>query len=154
MDADGLQYGHGNAAWTWTSSMYWDMQHRHEYGLGHSVWILSCSMDMNLDMQHVLVHVHASWPRTCSMSKCMLHVQFHTAVPCPCCMSMFILQVMPMLHYHAHAAWPCPCWRHVHAACMYMSMLYALFPCSLIMFMLISMSTFSMDMDMQHGHMI
>jgi hypothetical protein len=45
-------YGHGYAAWTWTSS-----------GHGHAAWTRTCRMDM--DMQHE--HGYVAWTFTCTM---------------------------------------------------------------------------------------
>jgi hypothetical protein len=56
MDLD-MQHGHGNAAFTWTCSIYIDMQHGHEHAA------LAWTRSIYMDMQHG--HGYAAWTWTC-----------------------------------------------------------------------------------------
>jgi hypothetical protein len=59
----GMQHGHAYAAWTWTRSKYWDMQHV----LAHA--------DVHV---RVALHVHAACLSPCCVS--MLHRLEHGAL--------------------------------------------------------------------------
>ncbi len=109
-----LWYRHGYAARAWTCIIDMEMQ----YGLAE--WICKpCSID-----------IHAAWTWTCSIDKNLdkQHVFFHSAFPCPYCISAPTLHVhaaCPSPYcFHVYAASPCPCCLsmstphvHVHAAC-------------------------------------
>jgi hypothetical protein len=83
MDMQHIRIWHGLAAWRWTHSMNWDMQHGH----GNATWIWPRSMDV--DMQHG--HGHVAWTGTwtCNMHMFLLHVHVHAACPSTCCVSMY-----------------------------------------------------------------
>jgi hypothetical protein len=143
-----MQHGqwHGSGAWIWTCSMNMTW---------HSILTWTCSM--NLETLHV--HVHAAWTSTskCCMSTSlsMLHAQVllrdqvHAACTSPCCI------YISRQHVHLHAA----C---LSACCVSMSMphvhVYVYAVCISVhanahVFMpeTMSLSTFSMDKDMQRG---
>ncbi len=149
LDID-TQHVLGQAAWTWTRSIHWDMQHGHgqactgtrsmdKYRLHPYACLCPCPGCMFMSMLPCCISksMLLSYPYCMSQCKYMLHIHVHAEFLSTCYMSMSMLHASVYVAFHVHAVF------HLHAVCprpWYM-------PTSMLHVQVHAART----MDMQHG---